>query len=179
MLGLNYGKWLNFALFQSIWFVAVLGRESLEWLLVLLLMTHLLLCSDRKAEVKIMLLCAGLGSAVDSVLTTTGVFAFDPAPSPFPIPIWLIAIWFGFAATLRHSLSYLLEWPAIAVVAASIMAPLSYFAGMQLDAVSFGFGTPFTVALIGFLWAPMMAAFILICRTNALSTLGTKPVSAS
>ena len=105
MLKLRYGKWLNFALFQSIWFAAILGRESLEWVLILLLIAHLLLCSDRKTEMKVMLLCAGLGSAVDIVLTLTGVFVFDPAPSLLPIPLWLIALWLGFAATLRHSLS--------------------------------------------------------------------------
>ena len=174
---LHYGKWLNFALFQSIWFAAILGRESLEWLLMLLLMVHLLLCADRKAEMKIMLLCAGLGSVVDIILTLTGVFVFDPAPWPLPIPVWLIALWLGFAATLRHSLSYFLARPAIAIPAASLAAPLSYFAAMRLDAVVFGFGTLFTIVLIGILWAAMMAVFIQICRSDVLS--GAAPVSVS
>lgn len=178
MLKLTYGNWLNLALFQSIWFAAILGRESLAWLLVLLVMAHLLLCSDRKIELKVMLLCAGLGSAVDVVLTLTGVFVFHPAPSLLPIPIWLIILWLGFSATLRHSLSYLLKRPVIAALAAGLAAPLSYFAAMRLGAVGFGFGTSFTLVLIGILWVAMMAAFISICRINALVEANVEPAPA-
>ncbi|MDH3661308.1 MAG: DUF2878 domain-containing protein [Alphaproteobacteria bacterium] len=166
MLNLNYRNWLNLVLFQSLWFAAVLGRESLLWLLVLLLTAHVLFCSDRKTELKVMLLCAGLGSAVDIVLTLAGIFVFSPPPTVLPIPIWLIALWLGFAATLRHSLSYLLKRPAIAIPAAGLTAPLSYFAAMRLGAVDFGFDTPFTLILLGVLWAAMMAVFILICRAR-------------
>jgi hypothetical protein len=164
---LNYRNGFNLVLFQLLWFTAVLGRESWLWLLALLLIAHVLLCSDRKAELKIMLLCGGIGSAVDIALTLAGAFVFTPEPSALPIPIWLIALWLGFAATLRHSLSYLLERPAIAAAAAGLTAPLSYFAAMRLGAVDFGFGTPLTLILLGVLWAAMMAAFILICRANA------------
>ena len=179
MTTLNYPNWLNLMLFQLLWFAAVLGRESLLWLLALLLVAHVLLCSDRKAELKIMLLCGGLGSAVDTALTLAGVFVFTPEPSLLPIPFWLIALWLGFAATLRHSLSYLLQRPAIAVAAAALTAPLSYFAAMRLGAVEFGFGMPLTLVLLGFLWAPMMAAFIYIGRSTVPIEADAAPASAS
>ena len=166
MTKLNYRNWLNLVLFQSLWFTAVLGRESWLWLLALLLIAHVLLCSDRRVELKVMVLCGALGSAVDTALTLAGVFVFTPAPSVLPIPVWLIALWLGFAATFRHSLSYLLKRPAIAVAAAGLTAPLSYFAAMRLGAVEFGFGTPFTLILLGVLWAQMMAIFIHICRST-------------
>jgi len=108
MLNLNCRNRLNLMFFQSLWFAAVLGRESLLWLLVLLLTAHALVCTNRKTGLKVMLLCAGLGSGVDIVLTLTGIFVFSPPPTVLPIPIWLTALWLGFAATLRHSLSYLL-----------------------------------------------------------------------
>ena len=179
MRSTNYAKWQNFLLFQLIWFIATLGRESLEWLLILLLVAHLSICADRKAELRIMVLCAGLGSGADMTLTLMGVFVFSPAPSLLPIPIWLIALWFGFAATLRHSLSYLVTRPTIAILAAGIAAPISYGAGMRLGAVDFGLDTPFTIVLIGGLWTVLMAVFILICRLNVSGGPVAQPSAAS
>lgn len=174
---LNYRNGVNLVLFQSLWLAAVLGRESWLWLVALLLIVHLLLRTDRRTELKIMLLSSGVGAVVDIALTLAGVFIFTPEPSFLPIPIWLVALWLGFAATLRHSLSYLLKRPAIAIAAAALTAPLSYFAAMRLGAVEFGFSTPFTLIVLGVLWAPMMAIFIYICRNNV--ALEAEAASAS
>lgn len=166
MLGLSYPKWLNFLLFQSIWFVGILGQAPFAWLLVLLLAVHLLLTDDLKSELWIMLPSAAIGVMVDVILTLTGVFIFDPAPSLLPIPFWLVAIWLGFAATFRHSMRYLMDKPAIAIGAAVFAAPLSYVAGMRLGAVSFGLGELSTAVVIGLLWAGLMAIFIRLYRAE-------------
>lgn len=166
MLGLNYPKWLNFLLFQAIWFVAILGREDLEWLVAALLVAHVLLVADLVKELRVILPCAAIGIAVDAVLTLSGVFIFDPAPAVLPIPFWLLGIWLAFVATFRHSMSYLLAKPLIAIPAAAIAAPLSYLAGMSLGAVSFGLDTASTVIVLGLLWACMMAVFIRLYRTQ-------------
>ena len=134
MLGLSYPKWLNFLLFQAIWFAAILGRESLEWLVVALLVAHVMLVADLAKELRVVLPCAALGVAVDAVLTLSGVLIFDPAPAILPIPFWLVGIWLAFAGTFLHSMSYLLARPVIAIPAAAIAAPISYLAGMGLGA---------------------------------------------
>lgn len=170
MLTMTYPKWLNFVLFQSIWFAAILGQESLEWLIALLLAAHILLCADRQGEIRIVLICAAIGIAVDSILTLAGVFVFDPSPSILPIPFWLIGVWLGFTATFRHSMSYLLAKPLIAIPAAAIAAPLSYIAGMSLGAVSFGLDTTSTALFLGLLWAGMMAVFVRVYRAAPSSS---------
>lgn len=177
MSKLNYRNGVNLVLFQSLWFAAVLGREEWLWLVALLLIVHLLLCTDRRTELKIMLLCGGMGAIVDTALTLAGVFVFTPEPSFLPIPIWLVALWLGFATTLRHSLSPLLQRPAIAIAAAALTAPLSYFAAVRLGAVEFGFSTPITLIVLGILWAPMMAIFIYIYRNNV--TMNADKTSAT
>ncbi|MGI9507699.1 MAG: DUF2878 domain-containing protein [Geminicoccaceae bacterium] len=173
MLNIAYPKWLNFILFQSIWFAAILGQGSLEWLLLLLLAVHFLLCADLKDELKVVLSCAAIGVVADTALTLAGVFIFDPAPSVLPIPLWLIAIWLGFVSTFRHSMSYLLARPMLAIPAAAIMAPLSYIAGMSLGAVSFGLDTASTAVVVGLLWAVLMAVFIRIDRAHQPSSRST------
>ncbi|MEM9626750.1 MAG: DUF2878 domain-containing protein [Pseudomonadota bacterium] len=170
MLNVAYPKWLNFILFQSIWFAAILGQDMLEWLIVLLLVVHLTLCPDLKNELKVILPCAAIGIIADTMLTFAGFFIFDPAPSILPIPLWLIGIWLGFVGTFRHSMSYLLAKPAIAIPASMVAAPLSYLAGVKLGAVSFGFDTAFTIVIVGLLWAFMMALFIRIDRAHQRSS---------
>ena len=173
MLGLTYPKWLNFLFFQSIWFAAILGQASLEWLIVLLLATHLLLVTDLKRELWIILPCVTVGVLADTLLTLNNVLIFDPAPSLLPIPLWLVGIWLAFAGTLRHSMSYLMKRPVIAIAAAAIAAPLSYFAGMRLGAVSFGLDILSTALLIGALWAGLMAIFIWLFRFHQTPTMAT------
>jgi hypothetical protein len=170
MLNVAYPKWLNFILFQSIWFAAILGQEQLEWLVALLLITHVLLSANLTNELKVVLLCAAIGVAVDTALTLAGVFIFDPTPSVLPIPFWLVGIWLGFAGTFRHSMTYLVAKPLIAIPAATVAAPLSYLAGMSMGAVSFGLDITSTAMVVGLLWACMMALFIGIDRAHQSSS---------
>ena len=165
----GYPKWLNFIWFQCIWFIAILGREQIQWLLLGLLLTHLALSKHWKTEMKVMLLCASVGVALDSLFAWQGVFQFDTSNTLLPIPFWLVAIWLGFSGTLRHSLSYLLPHPALAMLVAGISAPLSYFAGMRLGAVEFGLGTWQTAALIGAAWICIMPVLIFISNKASLS----------
>ena len=50
---------------------------------------------------------------------------------------------------------------------------------MRLGAVDFGFSTPFTLILLGVLWAAMMAVFIFIGRANVSIGADAEPVSAT
>jgi len=161
---LEYNKLYNFVGYQAIWFIAILGREQFEWLLLTLIALHVYFCKERIIEAKALALCSAIGIAVDTVLTWTGIFIFSPTPTLLPIPLWLVDIWIGFAATLRHSLSYLIGRPFIGVALAAIGAPLSYLAGMKLGAVEFGLSSIDAALLIGVLWCVMMPVFLTICR---------------
>ncbi len=164
MHSVDYPKWLNFLWFQCIWFVAILGREQTQWLLLALLFVHLALFKDWKTETKLMLLCGSVGVLLDSLFAWHGVFNFAEPTTLLPIPVWLVAIWLGFAGTLRHSLSYLLPHPVLAMLGAGVAAPLSYFAGMRLGAVEFGLGDWQAAILIGAAWIGIMPLLIYICN---------------
>ena len=85
-----YPLWLNIVLFQSIWFLAVLGQEKLAWLIVPLLAIHVWLVDDRLGELRLVAPVVALGVLADSVLALTGVFVFEPAPPVLPLPLWLV-----------------------------------------------------------------------------------------
>ena len=164
MTRLPYPKVLNFLVYQGIWFTAILGREPWTWLLAGLLALHLALSRDRRGEAAVMMLCAGMGITLDSVLSVSGVFVFDPAPEVLAIPLWLAGLWLGFAGALRNSLRYLLTRPRLASVAAGISAPLSYFAGMRMGAVTFGVEDWLAGVIIGGAWACLMPVFLAVAR---------------
>jgi len=74
MRSVSYPKWLNFIWFQCILFFAILGREQTQWLLLGLLLKHLALSKRWKTEMKVMLMCASVGVALESLFTWQGVF---------------------------------------------------------------------------------------------------------
>jgi hypothetical protein len=151
---------LNFAWYQLLWFVAVVGGPVLAWLLPLLLALHLLQVRDWRSELLLMLAAASIGGAFDTVLALAGYFRFDALPGPLPVPLWLLAIWMGFAATLRHSMRHLVARPRLMTAAAGCCAPLSYLAAERLGAVSFPLGTLPTAVAVGLSWLTLAPVLI-------------------
>ena len=93
----RYSKLLNFAWYQLLWFVAVMWGDTLAWLLLVLLLMHLASVSSVRSELQVVVPVALLGCVIDGLIAAAGYYVFDPAPQLLPIPVWLIAIWLGFA----------------------------------------------------------------------------------
>ena len=144
--------WINFVWYQSLWLTAVAGGPKIIAALLLLLVAHLLGVECWRSELGLMLGCALPGCFVDSLLAHLGVFVFSPAPALMPIPLWLIAIWLGFAGTLRGSLSWLSGRPLLMAILAGIGAPLAYLGAARLGAVSFPLGMYRTSVIVGAVW---------------------------
>jgi len=167
----SYPAWLNLLLYQGIWFSAVLGRTPYAWIPFALVAVHFLLCKSRSRELAIVFACSALGLCVDTALTLFGVFVFDPEPSMLPIPIWLIAIWLGFCATLRHGLSSFMARPVLLIALAILGAPLSYLGAHRLGAVELPLGQWQTGLILAPIWGLIMAALILITRRSSADVL--------
>jgi hypothetical protein len=160
----KYPLIVNLALYQCIWFMAVLAQEKSEPFLILLLLIHLYLVADRGVELRLMLWCAAIGVTTDSLLSLAGVYSFSQLPAFFPIPLWLVAIWFGFAATLRHSLKIVMKKPLLAIPAGALLAPLSYLTAGKLGAVSFPLDYLWTCVILGLVWSVLMFLMLTVCR---------------
>jgi hypothetical protein len=151
----RYSRVLNFAWYQLLWFTAVVGGDSSAWLLLALLIRHLLWVKSWRSELLLMVPAALQGCVIDSAIAAAGYYVFDPVPQVLPIPVWLVAIWLGFAGTLRHSLEWLIARKKLMTVLASVGAPLTYVAAARLGAVDFPFGVWPTVLVVGLAWAAM------------------------
>ncbi|GFD72390.1 membrane protein [Tenacibaculum sp. KUL113] len=161
----TYNNFHNFLWFQSIWFIAILGGQPLEWALVTLIASHLYFCKEWITELKLMAFCVTIGVGIDGVNTWFGVFEFNNESQITLIPIWLVAIWCGFIGTLRHSLRFMTTKPWLITLASGISAPLSYLGAMRLGAVEFPLGVWTTSILISISWMLMMPIFLFILRT--------------
>lgn len=148
--------WVNLIGFNLLWAGLVLLGDVFVVVAVLALFAHFNFCQNRQDEAKVILAVAVIGCTVDSLLTYFNVFIFPHAL----IPLWLVALWLCFAATIRHSLSFLasVSWYWQAMVGACF-APLSYFAGERLGAVAFSLPYITTFVLLSAIWALLMVLF--------------------
>ena len=141
--------WFNAAWFQATWFCCVLGREPWVPVALLSLVLHFYLVSDRGLEFRRLSPIAMVGIGVDVVLTLTGVFDFDSATI---VPLWLILLWWVFAAALYRSLAKIGQSMWWAAVLGGIAVPFNYMVGAGLGAVSLPIGEMLSVAILVAIW---------------------------
>lgn len=157
----NWGSRLtNLAWYQAIWFSAVLGGETLAWLAFGLLLAHLIWVNDWKGQLMLMLVAAMMGGGIDALIAAGGYYQFEATDNGLPLPLWLIAIWMGFAGTLRHSMSWLVARPKMMVALALFGAPLTYLSAARLGAVDFPMGSLNTALLIGLNWMAVLPTLL-------------------
>ncbi|GGD66311.1 DUF2878 domain-containing protein [Lacimicrobium alkaliphilum] len=155
--------WFNLIWFQVFWFTAVIGQHQAVLPLILMLAIHFLLLSQRSKELLLIILCAPLGIATDSLLHYFSVFEFTQLSGGL-IPFWLMGLWIAFSATLRHGMAFFLPRPFLAAICGAVAGPLSYFAGQRLGAVDFGLPLLTTLLLLAVLWAILFPLFIFIAN---------------
>ncbi|WP_455223022.1 DUF2878 domain-containing protein [Kaarinaea lacus] len=177
---------INFILFQLGWFAGVIGAAwQLEWLavssIVLIIFIHIaFLVEDRKAELQLVLTAGIIGLLLDSILITLGVFTPVNGWSVNNIaPLWLVGIWMLFGTTLNHSLRWMQQRYLIAAVMGFVFAPLAYWAGQRLGALTFPPDQSPVISLltIGTCWI-VITPLLLLC-SQILSARKLRPNQSS
>ena len=147
-------QWAQLVGFYGFWLLAVMGQNSLVWLLGVLILAHFVFTPSRTADVQVLSL-ALIGVVVDGLLTWCGVFAFSQWP------IWLALLWVGFVLTLGHSLRWLAARPVWQqALLGAISGPSSYLSGWRLGAVELPFGPWLTIALLVPVWALLLVVLV-------------------
>jgi hypothetical protein len=156
----------NFVAFQLGWFACVIGgAHSLPWLgtavALLIAVWHVARAASPRDELRLLLICAGIGAAFESALVASGWVGY---PSGTLIrgtaPHWLVAMWLIFATTLNVSMRWLRHRPFTAAAMGAIGGPLTYWSGERLGGMVFVEPVAATVAMaVG--WALLMPG---LCR---------------
>ncbi|SEQ51054.1 Protein of unknown function [Amphritea atlantica] len=147
--GLSQNFWVNQAGFQLAWWSAILLTSQSVAVLVVLLLLHLWFHRQPVHEVYVVLLCGLTGFAVDLLLTLAGLFRFPSTPLP---PLWLLLLWFCFAATLNQSLRFFHKRWVVASVCGGVAGSLAYSAAAKLGAVSLGVPWLPGALILMFIW---------------------------
>lgn len=140
---------INVALFQAGWFLCVLYPSTLSAALGLILVgIHSALQRHHwVVELRLIGLLSLPGLLLDSLLLGTGMLSVVGSDSNI-IPLWLVAIWLLFSATLTHSLRWMIQRPFLPWIAGPIGGALAYMAAERLGAITIN-NTPFgLIALI-------------------------------
>ena len=145
--------WFNAVWFQATWFCCVLGREPWVPVALLSLALHFYLVSDRGPEFLRLLPVAMAGIGVDVMLTLVGVFDFGSATI---VPLWLIVLWWVFAAALYRSFAKIGQSMWLAAVLGGIAVPFNYMVGAGLGAVSLPLGEMLSVAVLVAIWIVLL-----------------------
>ena len=153
---------LNFIVFQASWFLLIFFQNEFLLLVVLLNAIFLVVTRTTLNHALFLLACVVIGVVIDSVLATLGVLVFEPLPGVLPIPAWLCVIWISFASTIRHSMAYLGKSTIVAAAVGAIAGPISYFAGMRLGAVDFGYSTFIVLAIYAAIWALLLPTLFIL-----------------
>ncbi len=168
---------VNFVAFQAVWFSAVVGASKALWwpgplAATVFAIAHLLSPMRIRGDGFLIAVALLLGAVVDSAYAFSGTLTYAaPFPSEHLAPLWILALWVGFALTLNHSLAYLAHRPLFATVAGAIVGPISYWsAGRAFDAVTLGDPLWRSVLALSFGWAIAMLVLSLVARRSVRSS---------
>ncbi len=86
-----------------------------------------------KIDLSLIALSTLLGIVLDNTLAMTGCVRYVGSILVGHSPLWLVAIWAGFGATLRHSQAMLVRSMPIALMTGFLGGPLAYLGGEKLE----------------------------------------------
>ena len=159
----------NFIGFQVGWLACVLGAArghvGLGVLVALLIVSVQLLLSPRPLRMIALIgLAALMGFVWDTVPPALGLMQYPASlwPAPFA-PAWIVVMWMLFATTLGGVLRSLQQRPLLAALVGAVGAPLAYYGGAGLGALSLIRPVPALLAeAIG--WALLLPLLLMAAR---------------
>lgn len=163
--------------FYAVWAAAAYGAaRGQPWLgvvaLALWIPLHLWACgSGWRDEARLLAAGGALGYVADSLLVLAGWLAFpEPAQLGAPTALWMVGLWVGFAATLRHSFRLVLGRPLLAAALGATGGPFSYWAGERFGALTLGEGG---LVAVGVEWALALPALAWLAARKVPQPTGT------
>jgi hypothetical protein len=159
---------VNLIAFQCCWLAAVIGAAAgMPWLGPLFaavwLPMHIRATRAFMAvETKLILAAGALGYVLDSIVVLSGGMSF-PAQAQLgaPTTLWMVTLWLGFAATLRHALGWMRGRYLLAALLGAIAGPFAYWSGSKLGAVVITNTVP-SLLMVGVEWLVAMPLLLLL-----------------
>lgn len=148
----------NAVIFQGLWFAAVLGaKHSLNWpavaLLAVLLCWAVLTSGELRADFRMALVGVLIAFTVEPIWIGQGLITYPQQPEAYFPPLWIVALWVGFAVCFNYSLGWLKKHFLLGFALGGIGSVCSITAALRLGAIEMPMGwTPFVIQY-GMIWA--------------------------
>ena len=152
----NYKNIFNIIGFQTGWWACVLGaRNGYPYLgplvMSIFLFIHFSRLDNRNKELSFTVIVGLIGTLVDTMLLQTNIIEYQGVYIDNIAPLWITAMWVGFAATINHSLVWLTNKWIMSFLLGAIFGPLSYFTGIKFEALYFEVSF-LTMSVLTLLW---------------------------
>lgn len=163
---------LQFIAFDFAWFVAVWGgANGWPWVGSLpaaaIAVLHLLL--NRKVvwkEAKLIVSILLFGVVLETALMGAGLIRYaGMAQGQVLPPIWIWALWLGFATIPTGSLSWLQGRGMLQLLLGAVFGPVAYWTGAKMGAAVLGEPTATSLLGIALAWALAFPALMLLADT--------------
>lgn len=127
--------WLLSLLFQTVWLMLVIGRDSMMWIVFVGLVSVVIWMVRFDYELAwFSIAVTTLGIMLDNLNYASGLFEF--AHVTFVIPSWLMVLWGAFSVYAALIFDRFKAVPMIwLALIGGLGGVLSYYAGYQLEAV--------------------------------------------
>ncbi len=149
--------------FDLVWFCTVAGRN--DWLLVALpvVAVQIYLSSTRLGfNWWLYLQLLVLGLLLETVVVVSGILDFTGGF----LPLWLVALWFGFAAMVTTTLDWLAGRYVLAALIGIGSGPMTYAIGSRLGAAELQVDEYVMWLIYGLLWGLYMVIFAYLMKRN-------------
>ena len=156
---------INFVVFQSAWFAAVLGaaHQLPLWGTAAVLAAfawHLAVSARPAEEAKLFAVVCLIGFVVETGIVLLGHVAY---PSGQPVanlaPYWMVALWGLLAIGLNVTMRWMKRRYLLAAVLGAIAGPASFVSGVKLGGAQFVHAMP-ALAVMACTWAVLMPALV-------------------
>jgi Protein of unknown function (DUF2878) len=183
--------WGNLVGYQIVWFGAIIGAgRGLWWPGVIAAAAFILLhlafagqnTAQRAIDTRLLAIAVLIGMLLDGAVAASGLARYAAGTLtllPNGAPLWILAMWASFALTLRHSMTFLLGRPAVALLFGAIGGPLAYL-GAARGWQAIAFAEPRWMALLALsigwgLAIPLLTALAHRWSTPSATSIQTSP----
>ncbi|MGB1220035.1 MAG: DUF2878 domain-containing protein [Alcanivoracaceae bacterium] len=148
----------NFVLFQVLWFAAVVGAaKGFSWLAfpVLACMFGWAAFTGARTRDDVLLAAAGLGVGMlfEILFLSTGLIRYQEQVLAWAPPMWILALWIGFAMSFNHSMAWLQNRWLACVALGAFGSASSLYAGISFGAAQANAPMWAVSMVYGFSWA--------------------------
>ena len=142
----------NAAIFQIGWILSVsYGTPVAIVVSFVSLFLYLLYFLKNTQDIFLIVGVVFIGLTVDTFMGSVGVLVY-PSGKIYP-PFWMVTLWLLFAMTIPWSLNWLVCKKYWFILFSAFGGPMSYFIGVQISPVEFGFSMVSSVILLASVWA--------------------------